>query len=116
MYVLFMFTFPTVNENSDIFVHINLYENFNFFKCNPQKYQHNSHYNFLLKIFNPIQDGGTKSFPPLTPVTSINVEISPQNFLTFSFNPFATMVQSFKTIPSASTKLLNLNPGHLQKS
>ena len=25
-------------------------------------------------------------------VTSVNVGISPQNFLTFSFNPFATLV------------------------
>ena len=26
------------------------------------------------------------------PVTSTNVRVSPQNFLTFSFNPFATLV------------------------
>ena len=52
---------------------------------------------------NPIQDGGggggrgagesqkgpTTSFPP---VTSTNVRASPQNFLTFSFNSFPTMV------------------------
>ena len=52
-------------------------------------------------------------FPfPLTnfpPVTSTNVRISPQNFLTFSFNPFASLVESFKLAPSASPKLLNLN-------
>ena len=28
----------------------------------------------------------------LSPVTSTNVEISPKNFLTFSFNPFAKLV------------------------
>ena len=43
------------------------------------------------------------------PVTSTNVRISPQNFLTFSFNPFENLVQNFKYAPSASPKLLNLN-------
>ena len=46
---------------------------------------------------NPIQDGGvgggqkgtTTSF---SPVTSTNVGISTQNFLTFSFNPSTTLV------------------------
>ena len=40
--------------------------------------------------FNPIQEwgGGRDSF---SPVTSKNVAISPQNVLTFSFNPFATL-------------------------
>ena len=48
---------------------------------------------------NPIQDGeeGRKycplphptSFPP---VTSTNVRRSPQKFLTFSFNPFVTLM------------------------
>ena len=49
-------------------------------------------------VLNPIQDGGwggAKS--PLlptsfSPVTSTNIGISPQNFLTLSFNPFATML------------------------
>ena len=36
--------------------------------------------------FNPIQD---ESF---SPVTSTNVGIRPQNFLTFSFNPFDRLV------------------------
>ena len=56
-------------------------------------------------MFNPIQDrgGGQKdpptSFSSLTstnvgafPVTSTNVGISPKNILTFSFNPFATLM------------------------
>ena len=48
---------------------------------------------FLLGDFNPIQDGGKKT--PSTsffPVTSTNVVISPKNFLTFSYNPFITLV------------------------
>ena len=67
---------------------------------------------------NPIQDGegGGQTSPPLatsfSPVTSTNVRISPQNFLTFSFNPFVTLLQNFKFAPSASPKLLNLNQDH----
>ena len=45
---------------------------------------------------NPVQDGGEggKKAPPtsFSPVTSTNVGISPQNFLTFSFNAFDTLV------------------------
>ena len=40
--------------------------------------------------FNPIQDGSEAEKGPSTsfsPVTSASVGISPQNFLTFSFNP-----------------------------
>ena len=53
---------------------------------------------FILKKcfhFNPIQDGGGGQKAPLpvfSPVTSTNVEIRPQNFLTFSFNPFDRLV------------------------
>ena len=46
------------------------------------------------------------------PVTSTNVGFGPQNFLTFSFNPFTTLVQNIKFAPSASPKLLNLNQDH----
>ena len=45
--------------------------------------------------FNPIQDwGGGKKAPPasFSPVTSTTVGINPQNFLTFSFNPFDRLV------------------------
>ena len=45
-------------------------------------------------------------------VTSTNVRFGPQNFLTFSFNPFATLVENFKFVPSASPKLLNWNQDH----
>ena len=60
--------------------------------------------------------GGQKS-PPTSfcPVTSTNVGFGSQNFLTFSFNPFATLVQNFKFVPSASLKLLNLNQDHPSK-
>ena len=66
--------------------------------------------------FNPIQDGGERvgvggqKGPPtsVSPVTSTNVGFGSQNFLNFSFNPFNTLVQNFKFVPSASSKLLNL--------
>ena len=50
-------------------------------------------------IINPIQDRrwggeGHRKEPPTSffPVTSTIVEISPQNLLTFSFNPFGTLM------------------------
>ena len=67
----------------------------------------------IIWSINPIQDGGRGQKEPPTsfsPVTCTNVGLSPQNVLTFSFNPFATMV-----IPSASPKLLNLNQDHSSK-
>ena len=36
------------------------------------------------------------SLPVFPPVTSKNVGVSPQNFLTFSFNLLATLVENFK--------------------
>ena len=47
----------------------------------------------------------------LSPVTSTNVGTGSQNLLTFSFNPFYTLVQRLKFVPSASARLLNLNQG-----
>ena len=51
---------------------------------------------FRIQETKPIQDGGggaAKWSPTsFSPVTSTNVGTSPQNFLTFSFNPFATLV------------------------
>ena len=46
------------------------------------------------KPINPIQDGGGKKMLPTSfpLVTSTSVGISPKNFLTFSFNIFATLV------------------------
>ena len=61
-----------------------------------------------------IQDGADQKDPlsVFPSVTYTNIGISQQNILTFSFNPFATLVQNFKAIPSASPKLLNLNQDH----
>ena len=60
------------------------------------------------KLFD-VEDNYATSF---SPVTSTNVGFGPQNFLTFSFNPFATLVQNFKFVAEASPKLLNLNQDH----
>ena len=63
--------------------------------------------------------GGRAKKPPPTnfsPVTSTNVEFGPQNFLAFSFNAFATLVQNFKFVPSANPKLLKLNQATPQNS
>ena len=72
-----------------------------------------------LCLINPFQDrgGGCKKASPISfsPVTSTNVDFGSQNFLTFSFNPFSTLVQNFKFAPSASPKLLNLNQDHPSK-
>ena len=46
-----------------------------------------------LTTLNPIQDGGEQKGPFFFPVTFTNVGISPLNFLTFSFNPFVTLVR-----------------------
>ena len=54
---------------------------------------------YALVLTNPIQGeaGGHPPPPPppirTSPVTSTNVGISPQNFLTFRYNPFATLVK-----------------------
>ena len=46
---------------------------------------------------------------------STNVEIIPQNFWTFIFNPFFWLMQYLKILPSASSNLLNLNQEYLSK-
>ena len=49
----------------------------------------------IFQGINPIQDWEKGQEDPSTsfsPVTSTNVGTSLQNFLTFSFNPFATLV------------------------
>ena len=67
------------------------------------------------KLFNPIHQnrgGGVKakgtSFE-FSPVNFLEVGVSPQNILTFSFSTFAALLCSFKFIPSISPKILNLN-------
>ena len=80
-----------------------------------------------LNYLNPIRDGddgvgeggrGCKKTSPRTSLSLCNFckeRISSQNFLTFSFSYFATLVQNFKFVPSASPKLLNLNLDHPSK-
>ena len=60
---------------------------------------------------------GEQKGPPtsLSPANFANERIAPQNFLTFSFNPFDRLVQNFKFVPSASPKLLNFNQDHSPK-
>ena len=55
--------------------------------------------------------GGGLSKRPInfSPAISRNVGSSPQNCVTFSFDPFAILLKDFNAIPSASPKLLNLN-------
>ena len=51
--------------------------------------------------------GGREKTPPLvSSLTSANLGISLQIFLTFSFKPFTTLLKNFMFVPSASTKLL----------
>ena len=60
---------------------------------------------------------GRHKVPPISfsPITSTNVGTNPQNFLTSSFDPFATLAQNLKSMASASPKLLYLNQDHLSK-
>ena len=70
----------------------------------------------LIVLLTLFRMGGQKDPPTsFSPVTSTNVGFGPQNFLTFSFNPFATLEQNFKFVSSASPKLLNLNQDHSSK-
>ena len=59
-----------------------------------------------MAYLNPIQVLTPTSF---CYVASTNVRISLLNFLTFSFNPFTTLVLSYKAVNSVSPKSLNLN-------
>ena len=69
-----------------------------------------------LTLFRRGGGGGQNASPTsFSSVTSTNVAIRPQNFLTFSFNTFATLVLNFKFVPSAGQKLLNLNQHHPSK-
>ena len=67
----------------------------------------------MLFIINPIRHGGgvggVEKRPPtsFSTVTSTNVKLSLQNFLTFSFNLFDRLVLNLK--------LLNFNQDHLSK-
>ena len=71
----------------------------------------------MLYSINPIQDGGQQKGPltSFSPVTSTNVRISLKTFLTFSFNPFASLLSNFKATRSTSLKLSNLNQEYPSK-
>ena len=62
-------------------------------------------------------DGGGQKSPStrFSAVTSTNAGISPQNSLTFSFNPFDSLVLNLKFVPTASPKLLNLSQDNPSK-
>ena len=55
---------------------------------------------------------GAKNPPPpyqFVPCNFYEVGISPQNFLVFSFKPFALLVQNVNFVPGVNAKFLNLN-------
>ena len=60
-------------------------------------------YLIFIKVLNEFSHPAKKRPTSFSAVTPANIGIRPQNFLTYSFNLF------IKTIPSASSKLLNLN-------
>ena len=65
---------------------------------------------FLYPIQN--EERGQKSPPPpyqFVPCNFYEVGISPQNFLVFSFKPFALLVQNVNFVPGVNAKFLNLN-------
>ena len=70
-------------------------ENLGYYQIKiPQKVLEIVWFDLFLTLFSlGVKEGGGNS--PLTsffPVSSTNVEISPQNFSTFSFNPFSPLV------------------------
>ena len=63
------------------------------------------YYQFKFENLNHFQAQWFNSFQDFPPVTSTNVGVSPQNFLTFSFNSYHTLL----------SQLLNLNQSHPSK-
>ena len=64
----------------------------------------------ILTLFRT-RGGGAKSHPPnqFFPCNFYKRRNNPPKFLTFSFDPSATLMQNFQAISGASPKLLNLN-------
>ena len=58
-------------------------------------------------IFNPIQDEGEAS-DWLSPSNFSKVGISTQSFLTFSFNPLATLLWNAKAMPRYQSQIIEL--------
>ena len=75
-------------------------------------YKHGT-YDFPYELPNDLtlfrMGGGGQKGPSMnfSPVTSTYVGNGPSNFLNFSFNTFATLMQNFNFVPSASPKLSN---------
>ena len=70
--------------------------------------------------FNPIQDSRRQKAQPSPTtrfclVTSTNVPISTQNFPSFNFDLFATLLLNFNAIPCVSPTWLNLKQDHPSK-
>ena len=62
------------------------------------------------------EGGGAQRSPyQFSPLTSTNVGSISLNFVTFIFNPFATMVQNFEAVPTARPRLLDLNQDNPSK-
>ena len=77
-----------------------------------------NYFKFVYCSLTLFRMGGRRSKRPPTsfsPITTTNARISQQEFLTFGFNPFATLMQNMKAIPSASPKLLNLEQDNPSK-
>ena len=72
----------------------------------------------MIGLPNYIQDGEGGKNVPTTSFYSVTFTYVGLAFktLAISFNPFATMVYSFKSTPYASLKLLNLNQGQPSKN
>ena len=63
----------------------------------------------FMKVLNKFGSPPRQKGPGFSAVTPTNIRIRPQHFLTYSFNLF------IKAVPSASSKLLNLNQEHPSK-
>ena len=77
-------------------------------------------FNINTEFLTLFRTGGKKApttHPPtsFSPLTSASIGISSQNILTFSLNPYLTLVQNLKAI-IFNSKLLNLNQEHPSKN
>ena len=77
--------------NTEMVLRKQIFKNIKIYKFKHKHIEKN-----ILIYFNPIQDGGGgggKKAPPtsFSPLTSTDVGISPQNFLTFIFDPFPAL-------------------------
>ena len=86
--------YKILKENKDLFLTILAY----YLSNMTSKFSYSLKCANIYSVFNLIQDrggggmGGGGQTIGFYPVTSTNARISPQNFLTFSFNPFDRLV------------------------